>query len=369
MTVINVCYTVDAPFVGGAEAYVARIATRLDRHRFTPTVVLREPTRPGSGLEQWSAEFRTAGVPVVTVPMDIPRKPFQLHSVLRVIAGLDPHVVHVNMPGPQDGQMGLLVPLARMAGAAGVVVTEHLPMVESTWKRRLVKRFSYHWVDRVATVCHANVTYLTEKQFVRPDKVAVIHNALDNGYGRGIGSDKIQIREQYCLPRDRTIVVFLGNLLRHKGLHRVVDALSEMPGLSWHLAVVGDGPERVPNENHIKSRGLADRATFTGNVSGEAVERILSAVDLLALPSTTEGMPYVILEAMFQSISFLISLCLGIYYTKKIFIQHDEGMYEKIYKTIPLKAIEFINNKPLVIYVLLMPLVVLIIYSFHKFCS
>lgn len=73
------------------------------------------------------------------------------------------------------------------------------------------------------------------------------------------------------------------------------------------------------------------------------------------------------IDGVFQSISFLISLCLGIYYTKKIFIQHDEGMYEKIYKSIPLKAIEFITNKPLVIYVLLMPLVVLIIYSVINF--
>ena len=73
------------------------------------------------------------------------------------------------------------------------------------------------------------------------------------------------------------------------------------------------------------------------------------------------------IEGVFQSISFLFSLCLGIYYTKKIFIQHDEGMYENIYKNIPLKIIEFINGNPLVIYVLLMPLVILIIYSVINF--
>ena len=70
---------------------------------------------------------------------------------------------------------------------------------------------------------------------------------------------------------------------------------------------------------------------------------------------------------VFQSISFLLSLCLGIYYTKKVLIQHDEGMYEKIYKSIPINVIEFINNKPLVIYVLMMPIVILIIYSVINF--
>jgi len=73
------------------------------------------------------------------------------------------------------------------------------------------------------------------------------------------------------------------------------------------------------------------------------------------------------IEGVFQSISFLVSLCLGIYYTKNIFIQHDQGMYERIYKTIPLQAIEFINSNPLVVYVLLMPLMILIIYSVINF--
>lgn len=72
-------------------------------------------------------------------------------------------------------------------------------------------------------------------------------------------------------------------------------------------------------------------------------------------------------EGVFQSISFLLSLCLGIYYTKKVFIQHNEGMYEKIYKSIPINVIEFINKKPLVIYVLMMPIVILIIYSVINF--
>jgi hypothetical protein len=69
------------------------------------------------------------------------------------------------------------------------------------------------------------------------------------------------------------------------------------------------------------------------------------------------------IDGVFQSISFLISLGLGIYFAKRVFVQHDEGIYEKIYKSIPISAIEFINDKPLIIYIILMPLVVLIIYS------
>lgn len=312
--------------MSGAELYVSRIATRLDRGRFRPTVVLRESSHTGSGLDEWSRDLQAAGVPVVALPMDLPKKPFQMYSVLHAISGAKPHVVHVNMPGPQDGQMGLLVPLSRMAGATGVVVTEHLPMVESTWKRRLLKRFSYQWVDRVATVCHANVSYLTEMQFVRPGKVVVIHNALDGGYGRRIGPGKTEIRNQYGFPVDRTIVAFVGNLLEHKGLHRIINVLSEMQGLPWHLAVVGDGPERARNEQLLESNVLADRVTFTGKVTGGAVEQILSAVDVLVLPSTTEGMPYVILEAMASSVPVVAT---GVYGIPEMVVDGETGLLVK----------------------------------------
>ena len=42
-------------------------------------------------------------------------------------------------------------------------------------------------------------------------------------------------------------------------------------------------------------------------------------------------------------------------------------MYENIYKNIPSNAIEFVNSNPLVVYILLMPLVILIIYSVITF--
>jgi hypothetical protein len=73
------------------------------------------------------------------------------------------------------------------------------------------------------------------------------------------------------------------------------------------------------------------------------------------------------IQGVFQSISFLISLCLGIYYTKKVFIAHNEGIYQIIYNNVPMNIIEFINSKPLVVYVLVMPLVILIIYSLINF--
>jgi glycosyltransferase involved in cell wall biosynthesis len=308
---INVCYLVDAAFLGGAERYVSKIAVGLDRSRFRPSVIMREPPHPRSGLDEWRGELEAAGLPVRVMKMDIPFRPHRAVPVFRAIADCWPHVVHVNLPGPQDGQMGLLVPISRMAGA-GVVVTEHLPMVGSTWKRRLLKRISYRWVDRVATVCHANVPYLVGEQFVSPDRAVVVHNALDVSYGARGREDKAAIRAGFGLPVDAVLVAFVGNLFKHKGLHRVVRALSEVPELPWHLVVGGEGPEGKPNERRLEHHGLTERATFLGRVTADDVERLLSAVDVFALPSTQEGMPYVILEAMAAGVPVVATAVFGI---------------------------------------------------------
>jgi glycosyltransferase involved in cell wall biosynthesis len=309
---IKVSYLVDAPFLGGAERYISRIATNLDGTRFEPSVIVRTPDDPHSALVDWCTDLTAEGIPVRSVPMDLPFVPHHAVGILRAISDLAPHVVHVNMPGPHDAQMGLLVPLARMGGARGVCVTEHLPMVETLWKRALIKRFSYHWVDCVMTVCHANVPYLTGKQFVPPEKVAVVHNALRREYGVEVDLDKANVRDVYNLPNDAPLILFVGNLLMHKGLRLVVQALAEMPETRWHLGVIGEGPEREVCEAVLTEKGLADRGTFLGRLPEREVERVMGVADVLTLPSRTEGMPYVILEAMASGIPVVATNVYGI---------------------------------------------------------
>lgn len=309
---INVCYLLDAPFLGGAERYISRIATNLDGSQFRPSVVMRAPDDPRSGLAEWSSKLAADGIPVRSLPMNLPFAPHHAVGIHRAISDLAPHVVHVNMPGPHDGQMGLLAPLARMSGARGVCVTEHLPMVETLWKRSLLKRLSYPWVDCVTTVCRANVPYLTGKQGVPAEKVMVIHNALPRGYGTEGDSDAAGVRQTYGLPALDPLILFVGNLLKHKGLHLVVQVLSELPDLSWHLVVIGEGPERSACEADLADKGLEARAAFLGSLPEREVEKILGAAEVLTLPSLTEGMPYVILEAMASGVAVVATDVYGI---------------------------------------------------------
>jgi glycosyltransferase involved in cell wall biosynthesis len=232
-------------------------------------------------------------------------------AIARALESYAPQVVHINMPGPYDGQNGLLAPVARMAGARAVVVTEHLPMVRRWWKRALVKRLAYRFVDAALTVAEANVPFLVDRQRVPKEKVRVVHNGLDERFGMA-AAGRDGLREDIGVAAGRVVIAFVGNLLRHKGLHRVVRALLELGSDDWHLVIVGTGPEGERSRARLVREGLEGRATFLGRLSPRDVESVLSAVDVLALPSTIEGMPYVILEAMASGVPVVAGDVFGI---------------------------------------------------------
>lgn len=67
-----------------------------------------------------------------------------------------------------------------------------------------------------------------------------------------------------------------------------------------------------------------------------------------------------------RNISFIIALVLGVYYGRKIFLQHEIGIYNQIYKAIPDTIIQYIENNNFIIYAVAIPLLVLIFYKVIK---
>lgn len=290
---IRVVYTVDAPFLGGAEHYVARLATGLDRLRFSPAVVMRSNDVDDS-LLAWAAELESSGIPVTRVRMRLPFRPGDAVPIYRALAAIEPDVVHVNMPGPYSAQMGLLAPLARLAGAR-VVVTEHLPMVPRLWKRDLVKRLAVGFVDAAVTMTRANAELMVNRQGFPRRRVRVVENGVRAAFGTREGDSNA--RADLGLEAGTVAFVFVGNLIEHKGLRRVIEALSSL-ATGWRLVVVGTGPEAGPARALVSRLGVGERVVFLGRCSAEHVERVVAACDVLVLPSAVEGLPYVILEAM-----------------------------------------------------------------------
>lgn len=93
----------------------------------------------------------------------------------------------------------------------------------------------------------------------------------------------------------------VGRLVPEKGLDVFVDALARLPEV--HGVLAGDGAERENLQKLAAARGVAGRLTFTGALSPSEAERVICALDVLALPSLTrpnwaEQFGRVMIEAM-----------------------------------------------------------------------
>ncbi|HEY7069625.1 MAG TPA: glycosyltransferase family 4 protein [Acidimicrobiales bacterium] len=101
-----------------------------------------------------------------------------------------------------------------------------------------------------------------------------------------------QARRHLRLPDDAPVVGFLGSLTPEKCVGAAVAAIGQVQGA--HLLVAGDGPERAALEVQAV-RDAPGRVRFAGVVAGAGP--VLAAADAVVLPSRTEGLPGVLIEA------------------------------------------------------------------------
>ena len=126
-------------------------------------------------------------------------------------------------------------------------------------------------------------------------RMVSIPNGIDTG--RFKPGPAREARGRLGLPQDRPIVGTIAALRPEKNLGRLIRAFAAVPPrLTAHLVIAGEGPERPGLEALARERGVAGRVTFLGHAP--APEIIYPALDVFALSSDTEQMPYSVLEAM-----------------------------------------------------------------------
>lgn len=105
-------------------------------------------------------------------------------------------------------------------------------------------------------------------------------------------------REQK-LEAEADDILYVGALTHLKGIDDLLEALHRLePDHRVSLRLVGDGPDRDAFEERAGELEITDRVTFEGHCSKEEVRTFLLRSRLLVLPSRTEGMPRVLLEAL-----------------------------------------------------------------------
>jgi len=192
--------------------------------------------------------------------------------------------------------LGRLAARARMIPVVGV---------SRGWTGENFRVSCYEWVDRfhlrlmdaIVAVSNAQADRIL-RYGVKPDRVHVIHNAVDPD--RFVDLDPRYRRELYHYfgrPRPNHIIMAAGRLSPEKGFDVLISAASRVIDVNQDVGFIifGDGLLKNSLRQQIVYLGLTGRVVLGGFRSD--LDRFYSHLDLFVLPSYTEGLPNVVLEA------------------------------------------------------------------------
>jgi glycosyltransferase involved in cell wall biosynthesis len=128
--------------------------------------------------------------------------------------------------------------------------------------------------------------------------------------------DYISLPRALCVKKDPFSLVTVASLAQpYKGIDVLIDAVAicVRDGVDLSLTIVGDGKYRSELEKRTAAYGLGEQVRFLGQLPGGAPVRAqLDAADLFVMPSRTEGLPRVVIEAMARGLPCIGSAVGGI---------------------------------------------------------
>lgn len=290
---LNVLLAESGRSVGGTERVVWELATRLPAQRYAVRVWLS----PAPALDEFATALESRGLAVERVAEVDSR--WDLRGMLSTWSRLrraKPDVLHLHHVWPAADRY--LATLARAAGVAHLVVTEHIVGESHSGGQRALKRDELARADAVTAVCGAVADSLVRDYGVARERVRVVPNGAEPPDEAAEAPAARRWRERFAAGLIRPLWVVAARLEEQKGHDVLLDALAEVwkRGLDFTLAVAGDGSRRGALEEQARRLGLEKRVHFLGTL--EDLGPLLAAADAVLLPSRWEGLPLTLLEAM-----------------------------------------------------------------------
>jgi len=277
--------------LGGADRFnldlIAQLTGRLD---WEITVVTTRRS-----WDPWLREFR-----------DLTSDVFMLHRFLAfeaypafieyLIESRQPDVVYLS-----HSELGYrLLPWLKDAFPP-LPVVDLVHVVMDDWKEGGFPRLSCRarpWLARTVATSQAVRRWLADNG-ADAETLEQVYTGIDAAHWTRSAELVETARERWRIPADQPVIVYAARFAPQKQprlLPQIVESL-EARGRSFVLLIVGEGPDRQWLEEHL-CRGQAHSARMLGPVGPEAMRLVMSAADLLMLPSLSEGIALVLFEAL-----------------------------------------------------------------------
>jgi glycosyltransferase involved in cell wall biosynthesis len=118
------------------------------------------------------------------------------------------------------------------------------------------------------------------------------------------------------LPGERTLkqekagplrLLFVGRVIRTKGVRDAIRAISKLTDLELSFDVVGGGDDLLACQTEAQSLGVAHRVTFHGRIPRKEVDKFYAAADIFLFPSFREPSGNAVIEAMSHGLAIIVA--------------------------------------------------------------
>ncbi len=272
--------------VGGVETHVIDLARGLKQKGYDPLVV----SFGGKLVEK----LDVAGIDHIKLPVHS-KSPFVIFNLIgpirKLIEERKIELIHAHSRVPAWISY---ISLRSQDRKIPFVTTCH-----STYSVHVGSRVMV-WSDRMIAVSEFVRKHMMNHFGTDPELIGTIHNGIspDLYSEEHAEAMRCKYKEEFGLGPNTKVVGMVASLTPRKGytyfLQAAKQIIAEHP--DTRFLGIGGGPQRDELEATVRDLGLEGKALFTG-VRGD-VRDLMNFFDIFVLSSTSEGLPYVILEAM-----------------------------------------------------------------------
>lgn len=286
--------------LGGVETHCQELYPRMEKMGHDVTIIRRTPYLTDNNRGMTSFQ----GVKLVDVYAPH-KKSFEaiVHTFLAVLKArkLKADIVHIHSIGPN-----ILAPFARLLGLK-VVMTHHGPDYDRQKWGFLAKNMLKFGEWCGARFCnHIIVISDVIRQLLVRKYGTKNQSLVFNGISLPVKSKRTDYIESLGLEPGK-YVVSIGRFVKEKRFDDLINAFVKCGLSDYKLALAGDADHADEYSESLKALARKNGVVLTGFIKGEKLNQLMTNAALFVIPSSHEGLPFALLEAMSYDLDVISS--------------------------------------------------------------
>lgn len=285
---------------GGAETFLMKVYRNLDRSNYQMDFCVNADNNA------YANEIISYGGKIFKIPTKSKQPLKSFTSICNIVKENNyDYVMRVN----EHSLSVIDLIAAKIGGAKKVIMRSSNSSSGSNLSTILHKTFKFlpkHIPDVMIAPSSLAAQYTFGSKNLVNDKVNILNNGVDLDIFNYSFNNRMEIRREFDLS-NKFIVGHIGRFNTQKNHDFLLEIFSDILKIKENsvLFMVGEGNLLEHTREKAKEMEILGNCIFAGH--RDDVFKILSAMDVLLLPSFYEGMPNVVIEAQATGLSCLIS--------------------------------------------------------------